>query len=93
MEAAVDAEAKRVKTLQEAAGVKPQQQRRRTAVTNNGGGGDDTTVQEHAEVTEDDGSEAERLLQEAGIEFASAYGVRKPGDDKPDKPNNDGGGE
>jgi hypothetical protein len=81
MEAVVDAEVKRVKTLQEAAGVKPHTPGRRTAVTHNGGGGDGgTQLQEH-ELEEDSGGEAEGLLQEAGIDYATAYGV-KAKDDK-----------
>lgn len=87
MESVVDAEAKRVKTLQEAAGVKPERQTRRTSITGNGnGGGDDQRLQEH-ELDEEDtgGAEARRSLQEAGIDYAAAYGIPKPKDDQDPK--------
>jgi hypothetical protein len=97
MESVVDAELKRVKTLQEAAGVKPSTTRRRTSVTaNGGGGGDDVTVQEHVsrELDEDDdGDHAEHLLQEAGIDYAGAWGLSTPEGEGKGKDNGDGGAE
>jgi hypothetical protein len=81
MESVVDAEVKRVKALQEAAGVRPERQRR-TAVTGNGGGGDEQ-LQEHEEHEEEDGREAERLLEGAGIDYALAYNLPTDNNDTP----------